>query len=144
LHFLIERLERLAELGIDRLTRCGPFDEHGEIVALLAQRLDQIAVLFEAAAALENFLGFALIFPKVWRRGARLEASEFFVWAGSLKDSSASRRLVCSDLRNGASARRDSTWSRVPFSYCTRRRASTSSTTVAQTDAYAKVSPIRM
>ena len=33
LHFLLERVERLAELGVDRLAGFGPFDEHGEVVA---------------------------------------------------------------------------------------------------------------
>ncbi len=38
LHFLVERVERLRELGVDRLARLGPFDEHGEVVALLLER----------------------------------------------------------------------------------------------------------
>ena len=38
LHFLVERLERLRELGVHRLAGLGPFDQHGEIVALLLER----------------------------------------------------------------------------------------------------------
>ena len=74
LHFLIERVERLAELGVDRLAGFGPFDEHGEIVALLLERRHQIVVLLEAPAALQDLLRFSLIFPEIGRGGARLEA----------------------------------------------------------------------
>jgi len=89
LHFLIERLERLREFGIHRLARLGPFDEHPEVVALLLERHDQVAVLFEAAPALQHLLGFGLVFPEIGRGGARLEAGQFLVGAGDLKDSSA-------------------------------------------------------
>ena len=74
LHFLLERIERLAELGVDRLAGLGPFDEHGEIVALLLERRHQIAVLLEPPAALQHLLRFGLIFPEIGRGGARLEA----------------------------------------------------------------------
>ena len=74
LHFLIERLERLAELGVDRLARFGPLDEHGEVVALLLERHDQVAILLEPPAALLDLLGFGLVFPEIGRGGARVEA----------------------------------------------------------------------
>ena len=95
LHFLVERVERLRELGVDGFAGLGPLDEHGEIVALLSQRLDQIAILLEPAAALQHLLRFGLILPEIGRGGARLEAGQFFVRAGGLKDSSADRRRAC-------------------------------------------------
>jgi hypothetical protein len=74
LDLLVEGVERLRRLGIDRLARFRPLDEHGEIVALLLQRLGEIAILFEPAAALQDLLRFGLIFPEIGRGGARLEA----------------------------------------------------------------------
>ena len=85
LHFLVERVERLRELGVDRLARLRPFDEHGEIVALLLERHDQIAILLEPAAALQDLLGFGLVFPEIGRGGARLEAGQFFVGRAASK-----------------------------------------------------------
>jgi len=95
LHFLIERLERVRELGVHGLARLGPFDEHGKVVALLAQRGDQVAVLFQAAAALQYFLGFGLVLPEIGRGGARFEAGQFFLRAGRFKDSSGDRPRAC-------------------------------------------------
>src|SRR5262249_23785147 len=115
LHFLVERVERLSELGINLLASFGPFNEHGQIVALLSQRFDQIAILFKTPATLQDSLGLGLIFPEVWRSGARFQSGKFFLRAGSLKDSSAGRQLACSSLRSGASTRRDSTCSPVPL-----------------------------
>jgi hypothetical protein len=74
LYFLLERVERLTEFGVDRLARFGPFDEHGEIVALLRERRHQLVLLLQAPAALQDLLRFSLIFPEIGRRGARLEA----------------------------------------------------------------------
>ena len=95
LHFLVERVERLRELGVDRLAGLGPLDEHGEIVALLLERRDELAILLEPAAALQHLLRFGLVLPEIGRGGARLEAGQFFVGAGGLKDSSADRQRVC-------------------------------------------------
>ena len=95
LHFLIERVEPLGELGVDRLPRLGPFDEHGEVVALLLERGDQIAILLEPAAALLDLLRFGLVLPEIGRGGAHVEAGQFFVRTCGLKDSSADRQPVC-------------------------------------------------
>jgi hypothetical protein len=65
LHFLIERLERLAEILVDRFAGLGPLDEDGEVVALSLEREDQIAIQLEPAAALQDFLRFGLIFPEI-------------------------------------------------------------------------------
>jgi hypothetical protein len=74
LDFLFEHVERRAELGVDRLARLRPLDEHGEIVAALLERLNQIAILLEPAAPLQNLLGVRLVFPEVGRGRARFEA----------------------------------------------------------------------
>ena len=89
LHFLVERLDGLRELGIDLLAGGGPLDEDAEVVALLLERRHELAVLFEAAAALQDALGFGLVFPEIGRGGARLEAGQFFSGVGAFKDSSA-------------------------------------------------------
>jgi hypothetical protein len=95
LHFAIERLEPLRELGVDALALLGPLQKHGEIVALAAQRQGEIAVLFEAPAALQDALGFGLILPEIGGGGPRLEACQFFFGACGFKDSSADRQRVC-------------------------------------------------
>jgi hypothetical protein len=74
LHFLIECVEAGRELGIDRLPRFGPLDEDGEVVVLLLQRDDQVAILFQPAAALLDFLRFGRVLPEIGRGGARVEA----------------------------------------------------------------------
>jgi hypothetical protein len=91
LYFLVEPFERDTEVLVDRLPRFSPFDEHGEVFALPLQRQHQVAILLEAAAALQDLLRFRLIFPEIGRGDARLEAGQFFVGAGGFKDSSASR-----------------------------------------------------
>jgi hypothetical protein len=95
LYFLIERFERLRELVVHRLARLGPFDEHSEVVGSLPERQHQVAILFEAAAPLQNLLGFGLVFPEIGRGSARLEAGQLLVGAGGFKDSSGDRQRVC-------------------------------------------------
>jgi hypothetical protein len=73
LHFLVERVKRLPQFRFDRLAAIGPLNEHGEIVAAFAKRLDQLVLLFQPAAALQYFLRFGLIVPEIRRGGARLE-----------------------------------------------------------------------
>jgi hypothetical protein len=92
LHFLVERFDPLCEFGVDRLPCFGPLDEDGEIVGALAQRHHQVAILLEALAALQDLLCFDLVFPEVGRGGLVLETGQFFVGAGSFKDSSADRQ----------------------------------------------------
>ena len=74
LHFLIERIKGLAELSVDGFSSLRPFDEHRQIVALLFQRSNEIELLLQPATALQNLLGFGLVFPEIRRGGARLEA----------------------------------------------------------------------
>jgi len=95
LHLLVERLEPAGELGVDRLARIGPLDEDGEVVALLLEGQDEVAILLEAAASLLDFLRFSLILPELGRGGAGFEAGQLFVWASGFKDSSADPRRAC-------------------------------------------------
>jgi hypothetical protein len=55
----------------------------------------EIAVLFEAAAALQDFLRFSLILPEIGRGGASFESVQFVFGAGGFKDSSGGWRRVC-------------------------------------------------
>jgi hypothetical protein len=73
LHFLIEAIEPLRELGVDRLARLGPLDEHRQVVRLFGERYDEVTLLLEAAAALQDLLRFGLIFPEIGSGGARFE-----------------------------------------------------------------------
>jgi hypothetical protein len=95
LHFLIERIERLAKFCVHRLPGLGPFDQDGKVVALLLDRLDELTILLEPAAALEDFLCLGLVFPEIGGGSARLEAGQFLIGFGTLKDSSADRQLAC-------------------------------------------------
>jgi hypothetical protein len=94
LYFLIERIERLGELGLDRFARFGPFDEHLQVVDLPPERHHQIAILLQPASPLKHLLRFGLVFPEIGRGGARLEAGQFFNGVRGFKDSSADRRRV--------------------------------------------------
>jgi hypothetical protein len=121
LHFLIEEIERLRELGVDALAGVRPLDQHGEIVALLLERDAQVAILLQPAAALQDLLRFGLVFPEIGRGGARLEAVQFVCGSRRLKDSSADRWRVCGDPRSGASDRRRSAYE--PFLMMSAQRA---------------------
>jgi hypothetical protein len=100
LDLLVERLERVDELAVDRLAGFGPLHEHGEVVALLAQRDDELAILLEPSAALQDLLRFGLVLPEIWRGGARLEAGQFLFGPRGLKDSSGGRPRAGSDRRS--------------------------------------------
>ena len=75
--------------------RLGPLHQYGEIVAFLFERHDQFAILLEPPPALENLLGFGLVFPEIGRGGARLETGQLLIGAGGLKDSSADPQRAC-------------------------------------------------
>jgi len=94
LDFLIERVEALRELGVDSFAGFRPFDQNGQVVALPAQRVNQLAVLFEGFAALQDFLRLRLVLPEIGGSGARFEACQFVLRAGRFKDSSADRSRV--------------------------------------------------
>ncbi len=86
-----ELVEPAGEVVGDRLARFGPFDEHGEVVGAAPQRFAEIAVLFEAAAALQQLLGGRLILPEVRIGDALFDRCEFVGGTCGVKDSSAGR-----------------------------------------------------
>ena len=92
LHFLVERVERSRELGVHRLAGFGPFDEDRQIFALAPERLDEIAVLIEAAAALQRLLRFGLVLPEIRRGRARFQAIQLFFRMVGFKDGSGDRQ----------------------------------------------------
>ena len=65
LHDRLEILDSAGEVGRHVFSALGPLDEHGEVVGLAAQRLGQRDLLLEAPAALQQLLGFALVFPEI-------------------------------------------------------------------------------
>ena len=103
LHVLLERVQATRELGIDRLARIGPFEQDRQVVGLLPEREDQVAVLLQASPPLQHLLRVGLVFPEIWRRRAGFEASQLLIGFGGLKDSSASRWPVGRALRIVAS-----------------------------------------
>jgi hypothetical protein len=104
-------IEAGRELGPDVLSLAGPFDEHGKILGALAERGDQLDLLLDPAAALEDFLGFGLVVPEIWRRGARLYACELLGRAGGFKDNSGDRTRasrgpdICESVRRSIKPR---------------------------------------
>jgi len=105
LHFAVQRVQRLGELGVDGLPRFRPLDQDGQVVASLLEGFGEISILFQAPPALQDFLGLGLVFPEIRRRGEGFESIQFVSRAGGLKDSSAGRPRACSVLRNDASNR---------------------------------------
>jgi hypothetical protein len=95
LDLLVERVERLGELGVDRLPRVGPFEQDGEVVAPLLERGEQIAILLEPSATLQDLLRLGLILPEVGCGGARFEARQLLVGSSGFKDSSGGLRHAC-------------------------------------------------
>ena len=88
----------LAQLGQTRLhvaghvlALLGPFEQHGQVVGLAAQRLGEIEVLLQPAAPLQHALGTGLIAPEVRRGGLPLQLRHLRFDSGRVKDSSASR-----------------------------------------------------
>ena len=94
LDFQIERVERLGKLRVNRLALLRPLAKDGQVLALSPERRDEVAILFEPAAALQGLLRFCLVLPEVRSGGTRLEAGQFFVRPGGFKDSSADRPLA--------------------------------------------------
>jgi hypothetical protein len=103
-------IEAAREILGHRLPRLRPFDQHREIVDAPAQRFTQVAVLFEAAAPLQQLLGAGLIFPEVGVGDPQLYAGELVGGAGCVKDSSADRTRVWRGPDTGGAARRVEWW----------------------------------
>jgi hypothetical protein len=71
-------VEGAGEVVANRLPRFDPLGEHAEIVEPLLQGPGELQILFETAAALEEFLRTGLVFPEVRSGNAFLDAGEFF------------------------------------------------------------------
>jgi hypothetical protein len=54
--------------------------------------LDQVAILLQPPAALQNLLRLCLVFPEIGSRGSRLDAGQFVVGSCGFKDSYADRQ----------------------------------------------------
>jgi hypothetical protein len=85
-------VERAREVLLDGLPCLGPLDEHGKVVGTLLQLAREIAILFEAAAALQDLLRAGLVLPEVRRGDLRFYSRELFGGVCGVKDSSAGRR----------------------------------------------------
>ena len=103
-----ELVESAAEILRDRLACFGPFDQHLQIVELALQRVTQLDVFLEPAAALQDLLRVGLVLPEVGSGDALFYLGEFDRGAGGVKDSSAGRRRgapgprTCEADRRGA------------------------------------------
>jgi hypothetical protein len=76
----------------DRLSGFYPFGENVEVVDLFPERIRKLAILFEPATALKQFLGVCLVLPEIWSGNAFFYAGEFVGGLGRVKDGSADRR----------------------------------------------------
>ena len=92
-----EIVEGAAEIVGNRLPGLGPFGENGEIFEALAQRLAEVAILFEAAAALQQLLRRGLVLPEVRRRDALFDGLQLAGGMCCVKGSSAGRRRGAPD-----------------------------------------------
>jgi hypothetical protein len=87
----LKRVERSAEILLDRLPRLGPLDQHPHVVGVLTQRLAELPVFFETAAALEDLLRVGLVVPEVGGGRQCFYLGKLGVETGDVKDSSGDR-----------------------------------------------------
>jgi hypothetical protein len=85
-------VERPAEVAGNVLAPLGPFKEDADVVAPLPERVAEIDVFRQPAAAPQRRLGVGLVAPEVRRGDLRFYEGELFRRAGLVKDSSADRR----------------------------------------------------
>jgi hypothetical protein len=110
-HLRLELVERAHQVVEHGFTGLAPFDEHGEVVDARLERVAEIAILFQAAPALEQLLRRFLVLPEVGFAYARFDAFEFFCRAGGVKDSSAGPSRGARGLRIcGAARLAEATW----------------------------------
>jgi hypothetical protein len=76
-HHARQVVQPALEIVEHRLAAFGPFDEDAQVVGARAQRLAEVAVLFETAASLQQLLRGRLILPEVGVRNALFYAGEF-------------------------------------------------------------------
>ena len=101
-HFTPERIEPERELAGDLLTLACPFDEHRQVVAAAGKRRQEVGILFESAAALQNLLRLGLILPEIRLGDPGFQSFQFISGPGDLKDSSEGQRSVSADPDTGA------------------------------------------
>jgi len=94
LHLGAERVEAAGQVVGDGLALIGPLEEHGEVVGATLERLAQLVVFLQAAAALQRLLRRGLVLPEIGGRGLRVQAGEVGGQVGVVKDSSAGPRPV--------------------------------------------------
>jgi hypothetical protein len=105
-----EVVERAREILGDGLAGFDPFRQHAEVFDPPLERLGELAILFEAAAALQQLLRARLILPEVRCRDAFFDSGQLFGRACGVKDSSAGQRRggpgpdVCEAARRGESS----------------------------------------
>jgi hypothetical protein len=101
-----ELVEGSPQVVGDRLPHARPFDQDVQVLEPAAQRVAQVTLLLEPAAALQNFLRTGLVLPEVGGGDALFYACEFFRGAGCVKDSSADRPRGARDPDACEAARR--------------------------------------
>jgi hypothetical protein len=104
--FADQFVEAASEILGDRLPRLRPFDEDGEILDAPAQRLAQVPILLEAAAALQQLLRPGLVLPEIRIGNAQLYPGELVGGTRGVKDSSADRPRAWRGPDTGGAARR--------------------------------------
>jgi hypothetical protein len=72
-----EFVQAAGEVFDDGFARSGPLHEHGEIFDAALERVTEIEVVLEPAAALEQLLRRLLVFPEVGFRYALFDRREF-------------------------------------------------------------------
>ena len=87
--FGLEFAQAAFEIGGHVFPAFGPFDEHAQIGAAARERITQLDVFAQAAAALQGFLRLGLVLPEVGGGDAGFENGEFVRVRGPVKDSSA-------------------------------------------------------
>jgi hypothetical protein len=101
-----ELVERASEVVGHRFAGFGPFHQDVKVVELALQRVAQLHVLLEPAAALQELLRVRLVFPEVRFGDALFDLGQFDCGAGGVKDGSAGRRRGAPDPRTCEADRR--------------------------------------
>jgi hypothetical protein len=82
------------QLIADVLSLRGPVDEHAKVVRRRLQRRNQLDLLFDAPAPLEDLLGLDLVVPEIRLGCAGFYLCELVCGACGFKDNSGGRRRV--------------------------------------------------
>jgi hypothetical protein len=90
-------VERAPEIVGDRLPRLGPFREDRQVLQPRVERVPELEIFLEAAAALQELLGRRLILPEIREGDFFFYLLELVRGACGVKDSSAGQRPVGSD-----------------------------------------------